>query len=384
MIEGMMAHGLVKDRMRQPVIDYDIYGLVGIRLVNPSPSDADAVRRQLGPPQAPLDREPDIVIHFEKGLATRGMRYVGINESGVTDDGVFVLQSGRRPAKVRIAFEQIGQRCEIICESGLQSVPLLTEILNLTVLKRECVPLHASAFIHQNIGVLVTGWARCGKTEALLAFLKHGAGYVGDEWIILSGDGQRMYGVPGNLEVWERDLNDIPDLRTQVGLQERALFGAIRWLDRLQAKIPSQLDNYVPMQLLRAVMPSLRRQLRVSLSPSEAFISQRTLARPKKLFLLISHNNSRIRVERTDPLDISQRMISCNRCEQLALMSQYLAAKFALPGLKNPLIETGYKLQSRIMNHALEGKEAYTVWHPYPVSLDRLFNAMRPFVELAA
>ena len=150
MIEGVRAPGVaLRENGKRPVIDYDIHGLVGIRLLNPSASDADAVQRQLGPPQASLDREPDIVVRFEKNLSTARIRYVEVNESGVTEDGFFVLQSGRRPAKVRIAFEQIGEHCEIVCESGLESVPLLTEIINLTVLKQKCVPLHASAFIHQ-------------------------------------------------------------------------------------------------------------------------------------------------------------------------------------------------------------------------------------------
>jgi hypothetical protein len=387
MIEGVRPPSVTpRENGKRPAINYDIHGLVGIRLLNPSASDAAAVQRQLGPPQASLDREPDIVVRFEKTLSTAGIRYVGVNESGVTEDGFFVLQSGRRPAKVRIAFEQIGERCEIVCESGLQSVPLLTEILNLTVLKQKCVPLHASAFIHQNTGVLVTGWARCGKTEALLAFLKHGAAYVGDEWITLTEDGRRMYGLPSDLEVWERDVNEIPNMRSQVGLQGRVLFAAIHWLDRMQARIPARLGRYAPVRLLRGAMYPLRRQLRVRIPPAKmCWGGQRNLdARPDKIFLLITHNDSAIHIERADPLSVSRRMIFCIRCEQLGLTSQYLAFTFARPGVRNPFLETAYRLEGRILDRALAGKEAYTVRHPYPVSLDRLFEAMKPFVEQRA
>jgi hypothetical protein len=62
-------------------------------------------------------------------------------------------------------------------------------------------------------------------------------------------------------------------------------------------------------------------------------------------------------------------------------MEQYLAAKFANPTLKNKFIEGAYKLQNRILTRALAGKEAYTVRHPYPVSFERLYEAMQPFVE---
>ena len=41
---------------RQNHLDYDVHGLVGIRLVDPSPTDAAAVARQLGPLESPLSR----------------------------------------------------------------------------------------------------------------------------------------------------------------------------------------------------------------------------------------------------------------------------------------------------------------------------------------
>jgi len=114
-------------------IDYDIHGLVGIRLIDPTESDARAVGRQLGPICKKLDRDPDIVIQFVKELKTTGMHYIGLNKAGFTDDAFFILRSSKRPAKVRIPFEQIGRQVEILCQSGLRSVPLLIHILNLTL-----------------------------------------------------------------------------------------------------------------------------------------------------------------------------------------------------------------------------------------------------------
>ena len=195
-----------------------------------------------------------------------------------------------------------------------------------------------------------------------------------------------MYGLPSDLEVWERDLNDIPNMRNQIGFQERVLFGAIHWLDRMQARIPERLGRYAPARLLRGAMHPLKRQLRVRIPPGRMFRDglRNLEARPDKIFLLMSHNDSAIRIERTDPLSISRRMIFCIRCEQLGLTSQYLASTFARPGVRNPFLETAYKLEGRILDRALTGKEAYTVRHPYPVSLDRLFEAMKPFVEQRA
>ena len=83
-------------------------------------------------------------------------------------------------------------------------IPLLISIINLTALKKHrCVPIHASAFVYKGTGVVVTGWIKSGKSEALLAFSQHGATYVGGEWVLLDPDGETMYGLPGTFRMWD-------------------------------------------------------------------------------------------------------------------------------------------------------------------------------------
>src|SRR5258706_9579326 len=78
---------------RQPV-DFDLHGLAGIRLINPSPHEVAAVARQLGPIQRPLEREPDISIRFVERLPPSSrMKYLGVDEAGFTDDAFLVLRS---------------------------------------------------------------------------------------------------------------------------------------------------------------------------------------------------------------------------------------------------------------------------------------------------
>src|SRR5437867_2127305 len=106
-------------------IDYDLHGVVGIRLLDASSGDARAVARQLGLSSRPLSREPDIVIRFVDDLClTSPLRYLGLEDSAFTEDAFLVLQDGPG-ARVKIPFEDIGGRCEIACESGLSAVPLL-------------------------------------------------------------------------------------------------------------------------------------------------------------------------------------------------------------------------------------------------------------------
>jgi len=365
-------------------IDYDIHGLVGIRLLDPSPGDAAAVAKQLGPLQGPLARDPDIIIRFVKQLATTGACHVALGNNGFTEDGFFILRSKKKAAKVKIAFDQIGKRCEIVCETGLAAVPLLMAILNLTALKKDCVALHASAFVHHGTGVLVTGWAKGGKTEALLAFAAQGAQYVGDEWILLGSDGQKMCGVPENIRLWDWHLGYLPHLRSQVKRETRWLFKTIHWLDKLQQRAASAgLGKALPIKMLREALPALKRQLNVVFKPQTLFGDKcgPFAARPEKIFLMMSHDAPDIEVEPVDPFVIARRMMASIHYEQLPFIEHYLAFKFAFPDGKNEFLEHAHLLQYGILSRALLGKEAYLVRHPYPVSLPALYASMRPYCE---
>lgn len=359
-------------------VDFDLHGVVGIRLVDATPADAAAVRRQLGPMERPLAREPDVVVRFVDSLPAARLRFAEYGRTGFTDDGFFVLQSRKRPARVRVALDGIGEQCEIVCQHGLRAVPLLMAIVTCTAIARGHVPLHASAFVHDGVGVLVTGWAKGGKTEALLAFAAHGAEYVGDEWILLSPGGRHMYGVPEHIRLQDWHLRQLPDVRARVRQSRRLLFSAIRGLDRVHRLLPGR-------GLLAEALPALRRQLNVQLDPHEVFARRAAsfAAVPDRVFLMLGHDAPEIEVAPADPLDVARRMAASNWYEQQPLVGAYLAYRFAFPERQSTLLEGAQALQASLLASALAGKEAYTVRHPYPCDLGQLFDAMRPACQAA-
>jgi len=314
-------------------VDYNVHDVVGVRLVDPRPVDVAAVTKQMGSFRRNLAKDPDVTIHFVEKLSADQMWNVEMNETGFTENDFYIFDASQK-VTARVAFDEIGERCVIESQTGMDHVPLLIPILHLTALKADYVALNASAFIYGNNGIVATGWAKGGKTEALLAFGIKGAPYVGDQWTMLSGDGERMFGLPGNPGLWEWSLES---------RAERAP-GESRDL----ALIPSQKNHS---------------------------------ARPSKFFLLVTGRGSELVVEPTDPLEIAERMISATQYEQSPFMQKYLAFKYAFPGRRNELIEEARILQSEILRRALGGKEAYTVWHPYPVALAQLFDAMSPYAE---
>jgi hypothetical protein len=365
--------------------DYDLHGIVGIRLINATDADAAIVTRQIGPIQKPLNRQPDIIIRFVDQLATDHLRYLGVEDAGFTEDSFLVLRSKQKSrAKVRIPFDQIGRRCEIVCERGALAVPLLIAIVNLTVLSKGALPIHASAFIYNGKGVLVTGWAKGGKTETLLAFTSRGASYVGDEWVYVSGDGKHMFGIPEPIRIWKWHLEDLPGYWSQVGRGDRARLQGLNLLVKTidRAVASRALSASAPVRALRRIRPLLKNQLYVQLKPHRLFgmNGSPVSGTPQKVLFVASQESPEITVSSVDPLEIAKRMVFSLQEERMEFLSYYLKFRFAFPDLRNELIDEAERLQVEALYRALAGKDAYEIYHPYPVSIPALFDGIAPFI----
>ena len=149
---------------------------MGIRLIGADPADAAAVRRQLGPIERRLERSPEIEIEYVDRLSSDAPRRMIGRDDAAFDGSTLVILRGRFKAQVRVAipFDRVGGPCRIVAERGARTIPLLVPIVNLTALERGLLPIHASAFVHDGRGILVTGWAKGGKIEVLLAFAARG------------------------------------------------------------------------------------------------------------------------------------------------------------------------------------------------------------------
>jgi hypothetical protein len=363
--------------------EFDLHGWVGVRLVDAAPGDVAAVARQLGPIQAPLARPPEIVVRFVDRLPIRGsLRYLGLSDVAFSDDAFFLLK-GKHKARVMVQLPvaQIGQTIEIVCESGVTAVPLLIPILNLTALARGVVPLHAAAFIYHGTGVLVTGWSKGGKTEALLAFMAHGAEYVGDEWVYLDSSSGRMAGIPEPIRLWDWHLQSLPEVRARVAPVERARLRSLGAAARATQALGERWPGRPPEPLARA-RPLIERQRGVQLSPQRLFGAKacRLVGPLDQVVFVASHAAREVRVEPISALEIARRMVFSLQHERLALQECYLKFRFAFPEARNPLLEQAETVQRDLLTRALAGTPAWAVYHPYPVSIPALFDAMVPHV----
>ena len=369
---------------RSTAHDFDLHGFVGVRLLNASESDRRAVRRQLGPLESPLGRDPDIVIRFVERLRiTAPLRLLGVDEAGFTDDAFLVLRSRRKTAaRVRIPFEEIGGRCEILCESGLSAVPLLVPIINLTALAKGFVPLHASAFTYRGTGVVSTGWSKGGKTEMLLAFLNRGAEYVGDEWVYLSPDGRQVYGIPEPVRVWDWHLRQLADLRARIGVRTRLRLRGLELCRSLSERLASLGAHRRGAGIWTRVAALLRKQAHVDV-PSEVLTGNARGPRSAtfdRLLFVISGESPEVTVEPIDPAEVARRMVHSLEYERSALLGYYRMFRFASPERSNPLLEQAEPLGRELLERALAGKPASAVCHPYPVQFSDLFDCVAPLL----
>lgn len=368
-------------------IDFDVHGIVGIRLLDASPSDARAVRRQLGPVEKPLEREPDIIIRFvDKFNLPPLMRFLDLGDVAYTDDAFYILRGRHKSrTKVKIPFQDIGKQCEIVCEHGLSAVPHLVDIVNTTALGNGYLPLQASAFNYNDVGILVTGWTKGGKTETLLAFMANGAEYVGDEWVYVSPDGEQMAGIPIPIRVWDWHLDNLPEFRKNLGRRDRIRLWSLKTLVKITEKLSGigKSDKSAVSKMLNRITPLLKRQLFVNWQPGKLFKGSLLAmnGNPDKIFFVGSHQSPDVVISPVDPVDIAKRIYFSLLEERDDFVAVYQKYRFAFPDQANDLIDRVPQLMKAHLVQALSGKEAYSVYHPYPAPISKLFQSIRPFCE---
>jgi hypothetical protein len=360
--------------------DFDLHGIVGVRVLDATQGDVAKVARQLGPISAPLTTEPDISIRFVDRLRTHALTYVEVGETGFDGVNFYVLRGrGGTVAKALIPFDDVGRSLEIICERTMPVVPHLLACINMVAVSKGVLPLHASAFEHDGRGVLVMGWAKGGKTEALLAHMEHGDCYIGDEWIYLTPDG-RMLGLPEPIRLWAWHLAQEPRVLAARRRTERLRLAG--WQALAMGLVAAGHGGPV-RAAARRVHPMVQRQAFLRIPPEELFSEGRmTLeGRLDAAVLMMSHESDRICVERADPEEISARMAASLAHERDQFLTHYLQFRFAFPTRRSSVVECAPERERALLRALFDGRDARKVLHPYPCNLAELGDAVEAAVD---
>ncbi len=357
-----------------PHVDFDLHGFVGLRVVDAQPRDVATITRQIGPLTAPLDREPDITIRFVDALPEPGpMTYAGWPDSAAAGGAFYVLR-GREGAAARtlLPVDDVGGRIEIVCERAAGHVPHLLAVINMTALAHGVLPLHASAFTYRGAGVLATGWAKGGKTEALLAFAARGARYVGDEWVYLTPGGG-MHGVPEPIRLWYWHLAQLPALRADLPRATRARLSAIPSVASSAAALGGRLSG-MPASVLRRAAPVLRRQAHVQIPPARLFGEDAVALHGQldHVLLVVSHDRDDVSIEPVAGAEVAARMAASLEDEREPFLQLYRQFRYLFPERRAAVVEDAAAIERRLLAQLLASRPAHLLRHPYPVRLDSL------------
>ncbi len=377
---------LQRDRVSSRV-DFDLHGILRVRLIDPAPCDLRAVRTLLGEPtidSAALQcNGPTIQLRFVDQWETPELTYLGLHATAFAEDQFYLLNNEHGQIEAAIPFDTIGDSCEIRFCRGAGRLPLLDDLLRFTLLKQGYLPLHASAVYHAGQGVLIVAWAKGGKTETLLALAKHGAEYVGDEVVYLTPDGARMFGLSIPITLWSWQLPHIRDLLPTVRHGQRLFFAAVQGLEVLKSAVDGPwIRKRLPGRLLTKLLQLAKEQTRLVVAPQTLFgARQRSgFVAVDKVILAMSHADPTCRIEAVDATEITGRMAHSNAYEENYFMKHYQAFAFAFPQRRNLWLEQATAQEAAMLARALRGKACYKLVHPYPVAIDQLSKLLQPFV----
>ena len=363
--------------------DFDLHGIVGVRVVDGTTDDIAKVRRQLGPIEATLDREVDITIRFVDELSAGPLTFVGVGDSAFDDDTFFLLRGrGGADGRTSISFDDVARGTEIVCERRLPAVPHLLAVINLTALAKGVLPLHATAFTSGSTGVLVTGWSKGGKTEALLGCMSDGADYVGDEWVYLTDDG-RMLGLPEPIRVWAWQFDQVPALLRARPAADRRRLATWRRLAGVAGTVAH--SRLLGTSLVRRAEPILGRQAYLQVPPADLFGADKVSleGRLDAVVLVMSHEEPRIVTRPVDAGEITQRMKASLEDERAPFMTHYRHFRYAFPDRANPVIDNAAELESKLLAALLDDRPSIKVVHPHPCDLHLLGRAVMDAAETA-
>jgi hypothetical protein len=358
----------------EPHVDFDLHGIVGIRVLDARPTDVETLTRQIGPLRAPLTRDPDITIRFVDELAeSRPMTYANWPDSAATEDAFYLLRGKDGvTARTRLPMDAIGDGCQVVCERRAGHVPHLLALVNLTALRRGVLPLHASAFTYRGVGVLATGWGKGGKTETLLAFAARGARYVGDEWVYLTPDGG-MHGVPEPIRLWNWHIDQLPSLRADLSSMTRARLRALPAVASSAAGLAARLRG-MPASVLRRTAPVVRRQAFVQVPPARLF-GKDALAlhgRVDHVLFVASHDRDEVTIEPIAGASVAGHMLASLEEERGPFLQVYRQFRFLFPERRVDAIEQAAATERRLLERYLADRPAHVLRHPYPVDLESL------------
>jgi hypothetical protein len=365
--------------------DIDIASLLRIRVVNAPEPIAARIARQFGvQPALATPAAADLTVRFVDRRGDRSVHLIGLRDAAWDSSGYYVLDGNGRRA--RIPFDALGPGCAVLVEHGFAGVPLLVPLVNVLMLARGILPLHASSVVVGAAGIAAAGWSKGGKTEALLALLGQGAAMVADEWTYVEPVSRRIHGAPGPVRLQDWHLEQLKDLRARV---DRQSLRRMRWAGRTRsahAAVRRPLKRLPGSQYVDRAARLLEDELHVDVPAEVVHEGRRGLpgATLDTVLWVVAGDVTDTTVQATAAADVAARMVHSHQHHRLSLLSAYSQYRFAFPDTPSSLVESLEEREADLLRAALDGVRAYEVLHPARPSIASLGRAIADVIGSSA
>ena len=249
---------------------------------------------------------------------------------------------------------ELGGRCRIPAGARLDD---LLPIMNVLALHAGALPLHASAFVLGDHGIVYAGPAHSGKTGVLLAAAEAGGVVIGDECVWLADDYRRVYGFPVSLEVRLRYIREFP------AYLQKLPAGPL-WAARLCGLLTRVTR---PVEALRRRFEA---RSKVFIEPGRLFCKQSRASYASCDHLFISQyvDANVYEVRKAGVVEASAALADLVLSEFESLIGQHPQA---------PLLAGARQAVLQAVDGALDNKRVHFLCHPYPAEAWRMLAAMQ-------
>jgi hypothetical protein len=374
---------------------FRVHGRATIAVADTNPAALAVLRSQLDPYPPCTGSGDDALVTLERATPGDLPPFEDIqNRAG--DDVVTAAADGRCYLLFGDAWCTLPQVLEEPRFVYREGVPLarlfrllVRPALQVAMLARDSVAVHATAVDLGGSALLVGGWSESGKTETALPFLENGARFLSDKWTIVSSDG--VAGVfPVSVGVRRWVLTYAPRLRHSLPVSARIqLLGAgvasglVRPFERRQP------TGRVAGVVFEAARHAVDLAERASLRPSQlrSAYGQATnggwTARIGALALLTTVPRGQgVTVTEGDADWAARKLARAAAFERRPFFDLYDRARYAFPELVNPRAESELA-DERFLAHVLSRIRILDVRAPFPTDPRTVAESIRRALERA-
>ncbi len=362
-------------------IDFVLHPSLTVRLIGSQERHAHSMADQLGCEplyatnsmshgEAASTGPCDLTIRFTTEPLRRPE--LRVTDTQFTRDGTLIIvNAANDKSLVEIPMSNIGGQLEITCDSSVQTIPLLEEILQLHWLGNGLVPLHASGFVLHGIGLVCAGFPQGGKTGVLLAAMDAGGQLLSDDCVVV-GPNEHVFGNAAPLTIKSRYLEQLPGLRSAIKPADlRKLARQVRyrvWSRSLGLRLGKR---FLPRKLVRKLKRIRPENTALELSPSELFGSQRcvTQAEAKVVLVTTGHDSSATFADSISPQRLVEKLSKITHDQQALLADTYSKIQFALPGFCTSALEQMKQRSTDLLMENVSSMKGYELFHPHQGSI---------------